>query len=388
MARHFRSKIDAWLVIVFVSPLVLLAALIPSTDTGSPLLIFTVTVGLILGLGVWLVLTTAYTIEREELIVRCGPLTERVPLRSITAVSASRSLLSSPALSVDRLAIAYGKGARVLISPRDKQGFLTDLSNAGVPVDARPDDGSLPPVSATGSGSYRSGGPMHRLCLLAASVSLVTPLAGHISAQSDSGLACRDRRDDWQACALQAGGFPSLSSATVQPGQREFRYWVSVGIGVPHELLILRSNADSSTGLLLLIWPRKNFDSDLARTRCGQRWSNGTAGLCVSPQSGTRDWASIFRQLDEAGLAAVPGSPIQSQTCPKPTISPDGVWQDHLCAVYADGISEAIEVRTVESYWRYQFRVLPEPGDAALPRDRALQHILRCAVGWSDGSPC
>lgn len=135
MARSFRSKIDAWLVIVFLSPLVLFAALMPSTTAGSALLVVALTAVLILALGVWLVLTTSYTIGPDELIVRCGPLTERVPLRSITAVSASRSLLSSPALSLDRLAIFHGSGS-VLISPRDKRGFLTELGNAGVPVEA------------------------------------------------------------------------------------------------------------------------------------------------------------------------------------------------------------------------------------------------------------
>ncbi|MDX2206284.1 MAG: PH domain-containing protein [Gemmatimonadales bacterium] len=134
MTHRYRSKIDAWLVIVFLAPSVLLLALMPVSTAGSAILIVALTDLLILALGAWLVLTTGYTIGSDELIVRCGPLTERVPLRSITGVSASRSLLSSPALSIDRLAISYGQDRRVLVSPRDKQGFLSELGKAGVPV--------------------------------------------------------------------------------------------------------------------------------------------------------------------------------------------------------------------------------------------------------------
>jgi hypothetical protein len=46
-----------------------------------------------------------------------------VPIDSIEKVEATRSPLSSPALSLDRLRINYGK-RRIMVSPSDRAGFL------------------------------------------------------------------------------------------------------------------------------------------------------------------------------------------------------------------------------------------------------------------------
>jgi hypothetical protein len=48
----------------------------------------------------------------------------------ITAITPTSNPLSSPALSLDRLRIDYGKGRSVMISPRDKQGFLGAMESA------------------------------------------------------------------------------------------------------------------------------------------------------------------------------------------------------------------------------------------------------------------
>lgn len=50
----------------------------------------------------------------------------RVPLREIRLVRSTRNPLSSPALSLDRLRIEYGRRA-IMISPDDKARFLEEL---------------------------------------------------------------------------------------------------------------------------------------------------------------------------------------------------------------------------------------------------------------------
>jgi len=54
-------------------------------------------------------------------------------LTEIHSVESSKSVLSSPALSSDRLEIFYGKGKRILISPADREGFIAAInqSNSG-----------------------------------------------------------------------------------------------------------------------------------------------------------------------------------------------------------------------------------------------------------------
>lgn len=67
---------------------------------------------------------TSYTIDRRVLTVRSGPFRWKVPLDEIESVEATRSPLSSPALSLDRLRVRYGKRRSILVSPADKERFL------------------------------------------------------------------------------------------------------------------------------------------------------------------------------------------------------------------------------------------------------------------------
>ncbi len=71
-----------------------------------------------------LLIGTHYTVDRGELKIISGPFRWKVSIDEITSVEPTRSPLSSPALSLDRLRIRYGKGRRVLVSPADKEGFL------------------------------------------------------------------------------------------------------------------------------------------------------------------------------------------------------------------------------------------------------------------------
>jgi hypothetical protein len=126
----FRSKVDWWLgAILLISAAASAIAVVITAIANSPLVALAVSPLLLLsvGLPVWLLLATRYTFNGADLDVRCGPFSWRVPLREVRAVTATRDPLSSPALSLDRLRIDFGRTNSIMISPEDKEGFLREL---------------------------------------------------------------------------------------------------------------------------------------------------------------------------------------------------------------------------------------------------------------------
>ena len=122
----FRSKIDLWLLIVLI-----ITAVIPLTQAMAALQnganwIPHVLISGLLGLSFfWLLLSTKYTIGRDTLMIQSGPFRWRIPKGEITQITPSRSVISSPALSLDRLKIEYAGGRNsILVSPKDKNGFI------------------------------------------------------------------------------------------------------------------------------------------------------------------------------------------------------------------------------------------------------------------------
>lgn len=124
------SKVDAWLVVVTAVAIgVSVGAAIALWREGGVPTIVLLPVTLLLGAGLplWILLGTRYELTPGRLLVCCGPFRWTVPLKEIRAVEPTRNPLSSPALSLDRLRIDYGRGSSVMISPRDKARFLAEL---------------------------------------------------------------------------------------------------------------------------------------------------------------------------------------------------------------------------------------------------------------------
>lgn len=74
-----------------------------------------------------------YEIGDKFLLIRMGVIKWKIPIEAIDSAKASRNIASAPALSMDRVLIAYRKGQTcrwILISPRDKQRFFEDLAEA------------------------------------------------------------------------------------------------------------------------------------------------------------------------------------------------------------------------------------------------------------------
>ena len=132
-SKVFRSKVDWWIRLLLGLAIAgLFVACATVILEGADPIETTVTIlACIAGLAliVWVLVGTVYSVERGTLIVRSGPMRWKIPIDEISSVEATRSPLSSPALSLDRLRIRYGKRRRIMISPADKAGFLRAIGH-------------------------------------------------------------------------------------------------------------------------------------------------------------------------------------------------------------------------------------------------------------------
>jgi hypothetical protein len=141
MAETFPSKRDGWLVAVIWLAGVLLVVTAWIPIVAGPFGALRVPLAIVhlgtAGFAFWVLYGTAYRVGERELLVRSGPFRWRIPIDAITTVTPTANPLSSPAVSLDRLRIAYraARGDRALmVSPADKAGFLAALAARGAPT--------------------------------------------------------------------------------------------------------------------------------------------------------------------------------------------------------------------------------------------------------------
>lgn len=129
--KRFASKVDAWLpgivVAVVLIQIIALAGATAEAEDATSILAGAGILLLTTVLFIWLLRGTYYEVSSDTLRIVCGPYRQRILISDITAIEPTRSMLSSPALSLDRLRIRYGKIRRVLVSPADKRGFIRAL---------------------------------------------------------------------------------------------------------------------------------------------------------------------------------------------------------------------------------------------------------------------
>jgi len=128
----YKSKIDIWLAIVMAAVVIVCFTIfLLSFLTGGASAIAATLPALILGVGlpVWLMTSTCYTLSDTTLLVKSGPFKWKIPISQITRITPTSNPLSSPALSLDRIRIDYGRGRSIMISPKDKSRFIRDLED-------------------------------------------------------------------------------------------------------------------------------------------------------------------------------------------------------------------------------------------------------------------
>lgn len=120
----FRSKIDLWLIILLLA--VVLSTTLPLFCEFSLVLVL-IDIPIVL-LFYDLVRNTKYVISEDKLIVKGGCLLcSTYDIASIRSISPTRTVLSAPALSLDRMKIEMKGGDSVVISPFMKDEFIAEL---------------------------------------------------------------------------------------------------------------------------------------------------------------------------------------------------------------------------------------------------------------------
>jgi membrane protein YdbS with pleckstrin-like domain len=133
--KTYKSKIGIGL--SFFMAIVLIGSSI-AMSMETPVIWLGILFNLIIALFVTYTFTnTKYVIDSTKLQIKCGFLYNKtIPIQDIKRIEESRSPLSSPAASLDRLEIIYNKFDSILISPKEKKAFVEDMIkiNSGIEV--------------------------------------------------------------------------------------------------------------------------------------------------------------------------------------------------------------------------------------------------------------
>ncbi len=77
---------------------------------------------------VYLYLQTKYIITGTDLVIRSGFFVNKtIPIGDITGIRKTNNPISAPAFSLSRIEIRYGRSSSVIISPKDRAIFVTEL---------------------------------------------------------------------------------------------------------------------------------------------------------------------------------------------------------------------------------------------------------------------
>ncbi len=113
MKQVYPAKRDGWIVILlWVGVAVILFAAGNLWRVPAPFafrLLISVLLILVAAFILWTLYGTRYTLTERTLIIRSGPLRWVIDMEAITEGFPTRNPLSSPACSLDRLHIRYGK---------------------------------------------------------------------------------------------------------------------------------------------------------------------------------------------------------------------------------------------------------------------------------------
>jgi membrane protein YdbS with pleckstrin-like domain len=128
----YPSAVDLWVMILLMFSPVLAGGLgmyfwLEGNNRDAIVLLITA-IGTLL-VTMMFVAPCRYTIEENDLHVRCGIISYRIPLKTIERVEPSRTLVSGPALSLKRV-VAVTKLKTYVLSPLDRDGFIADVSAA------------------------------------------------------------------------------------------------------------------------------------------------------------------------------------------------------------------------------------------------------------------
>lgn len=131
--KTYKSKIDWWLGLPLIYPIFKsIIAMIEGEWLGY------LGMGLIILIVLFVSKTTRYIINENQLIVKSmWIVNDKIDISKIRKIEKSNSVLSSPALSLDRILIRFNKFDEVYLSPSEKQSFVKDLLEVNPDIETR-----------------------------------------------------------------------------------------------------------------------------------------------------------------------------------------------------------------------------------------------------------
>jgi len=127
--KIYQSKYDWWLMLIVYGAMVLPIAL--GIIDGEYLMSFLLLI--ITVLVTVLFYYTRYKIDEGKLIV----MWTKIDVHNIRKIYKTRNPISSPALSLDRIAICYGKFDEILVSPKNREEFIKELLKINPDIEVR-----------------------------------------------------------------------------------------------------------------------------------------------------------------------------------------------------------------------------------------------------------
>ncbi len=125
----YKSKINVTLLIFVTLCLVVLPVLplLIGSATASEMWFIAIYCPLAIAFEAYLYTSTYYTIGSDTLTVKSILLCEKININDITKISHTRTWLSAPALSLNRIELRYNRGHAIVISPRNESCFISQL---------------------------------------------------------------------------------------------------------------------------------------------------------------------------------------------------------------------------------------------------------------------
>ncbi|SNZ00321.1 PH domain-containing protein [Flagellimonas pacifica] len=121
---RYKSKVDLWL---FLLILLNFLAVFYFLSKEWSWIAAIINVG-VMGSILYLLFNISYDTKGEDLLVNYAAFYQkRIKISAINRIKETRSPLGAPAASLDRLEIWYNTHSSILVSPKDKIGFIEHL---------------------------------------------------------------------------------------------------------------------------------------------------------------------------------------------------------------------------------------------------------------------
>ena len=130
---EFPSKKDVWLYPILC---IVVGVCFAPIFAGSEyfLLFFTIPLAI---LFIWSWFSTKYIVREETITIRSGFVKKRIFIRDIKRISNTKNPIAAHALSFDRLEIIYGSHETEIISPKDKEQFISLVTSKNSHIETK-----------------------------------------------------------------------------------------------------------------------------------------------------------------------------------------------------------------------------------------------------------